>query len=168
MQKHIILAMAALSLLAPPLAFAGGEEDGYEEKTVIALKTDDFELSETDISHLEVGDGETIVTESGKTIDLLRTQDGIEIYVDGELVEPSMHGDHKLIHKRVEVVCEEEDSCEELVWISEDRDIDLEVLHGEGHELIMLHGDDAEELVELQSGEQQKKIFIIRESSDSE
>jgi hypothetical protein len=41
---------------------------------VIALQTDDFELAETDISDLEIGDAETIYTESGKTIDLLRTR----------------------------------------------------------------------------------------------
>ena len=48
-------------------------------------------VADTDISHLGVGDAETIYTESGKTIDLLRTEDGVEVYVDGELLGEPLH-----------------------------------------------------------------------------
>ncbi len=57
------------------------------EKVVIALETDNFELAETDISTLTIGEAQTIETESGKIIDILRTSDGAEIYVDGKLLE---------------------------------------------------------------------------------
>lgn len=111
----------------------------FEKKMVIALRTDDFELAETDISDLEIGDSETIYTDSGRTIDLLRTEDGVEIYVDGELIDlshhgaKSLHGGHNLVHKRMVLDCDLEEDCEDLAWISEDGEIDVESLHGEDH-----------------------------------
>ena len=170
MKLRLTLVLAAVFLLAANLTQAADEEGIHEEKMIIALKTDDFDLQKTDISHLEVGDAETIVTENGKTIDLLRTEDGVEIYVDGELLEPGAHGDHEMIHKRIEVVCEEEGACEELVWMSEDHDINLDMLHGEDHELIMLHeaAGDSEEIIEIHPGEHQKRVIIIRDTADSD
>jgi hypothetical protein len=170
MKLKLALALAIVFPLTTNLAQAAGADGTHEEKMVIALKTDDFELQKTDISHLEAGDAETIVTESGKTIDLLRTEDGVEIYVDGELLEPGAHGDHEVIHERIEVVCEEDDACEELVWVSEDDDIELDLLHGEDHELILFQEvtGDSEEIVEIHPGEHHKKVIIIRDRSDSE
>lgn len=82
------------------------------EMMIIKLKTDDFEIAKTDISNLQVGEAETIITDSGRTIDLLRTADGVEIYVDGEMLElPDMSGDglheghHTIIHKQIHVKC---------------------------------------------------------------
>jgi hypothetical protein len=116
------------------------------------LKTNDFEVAETDISDLEVGESETIVTDSGKTIDLLRTADGVEIYVDGELMDiPEMgaHGAHHdgnmKIHKKVIIECEvdgeagEASDCgDEMVFVGKG-DIDMEALHeaGDGHKVII-------------------------------
>jgi hypothetical protein len=170
MKLKLTLALAIVFLLITSLAQAADTDGIHEEKMVIALKTDDFELQKTDISHLEVGDAETIVTESGKTIDLLRTEDGVEIYVDGELLEPGARGDHEMIHKRIELVCEEEDACEELVWVSEDGDIDLDMLHGEDHEVIMFReaDGDSEEIVEIRPGEHHKKVIVIRDQAESE
>ncbi|MFT5351471.1 MAG: hypothetical protein ACI9MF_002294, partial [Gammaproteobacteria bacterium] len=75
------------------LIYAGITFAGNKEKMVVELKTNDFEIAETDISDLAIGESETIVTESGKTIDLLRTAEGIEIYMDGELMDmPHMDG----------------------------------------------------------------------------
>lgn len=122
---------------------AAQSTDGViEKKRVVALKTDDFELHETDISDLAVGEAETVFTESGKTIDLLRTAEGVEIYVDGELLDTGpgglegVHGEHKLLHKHVEIICDDDEECEEVVHIEEDFDIDLdmEAHHGDGHE----------------------------------
>jgi len=98
----------------------------HEKEIVIALKTDDFELVETDISGLAVGESEIIHTDNGKTIDLLRTAEGVEIYVDGELLETgldhmgNLHEEHKFIHKEIEITCEEGEECEEFVVISDD------------------------------------------------
>jgi len=120
----LLLAIAVFTLGAASLS-AG------EDKMVIALTTDDFELAETDVSNLEIGDSETIYTQSGKTIDLLRTADGIEIYVDGELLELGLNGEegihegHHIVHQYVEVDCDTEEDC--------DMDLELGSLHGEGH-----------------------------------
>ena len=123
MYKKILVAMiATMFALAAVGAIAGGEEKVVEDQMVIALKGDDFELHETDISHLAVGDAETIVTDSGKTIDLLRTEDGVEIYVDGELLDiggghgelheaHEVHESHKMVYKTIEIECESEDDC---------------------------------------------------------
>ena len=80
--KHymkIIFSMAALALLA-----TASVQAETEEKIVIALKTHDFDLAETEVSSLAVGESQTIETESGKVIDILRTTDGVELYIDGE------------------------------------------------------------------------------------
>ncbi len=149
--KHIIVYLAATIFIFSTLSLsAGGEGEGaHEKKMVIALKTDEFNLPETDISHLEIGDAETIVTDSGQTIDLLRTEEGVEIYVDGELLEMGMdgdagiHGDHKVVHKRVEVICDDDEECEETVWMSGDDEMEQ---HSEHHaEKIIIIKRKAEE-----------------------
>jgi len=110
-------AIVTLAALAPGLAMANSVE-----KRVIAIKTNDFELSETDVSDLAVGEAETIVTEDGKTVDILRTAEGLEIYVDGELLDMSLgdkHGAHRL-HERKVITCDgAEGDCEdEFTWHS--------------------------------------------------
>ena len=132
----LILALAIFSVMTLPLS-AG--EPAEQTKMVIALNTDDFELAETDISDLAIGDSETIVTESGKTIDLLRTGEGVEIYVDGELLdagldgEEGLHEGHAVVHKKFEIICDAGEECEEMVWISDGDGADLEYGYGEGH-----------------------------------
>ena len=141
MSKKVFLVMlGAIFMVGASAAVAGEAGDAVkEEKIVIALTTDDFELPETDISHLGIGDAETIHTQSGKTIDLLRTESGVEIYVDGELLDlgsamgEGLHQEHAVVHKRVEVICETEGECEENIWISDDEEIDIDAVHGDGH-----------------------------------
>jgi len=133
--SFLILATAILSFFAGPI-IAGAEAPVSEEhKMVVQIKGDDFEIHQTDISDLEVGDAETIYTESGKRIDLLRSKDGVEVYIDGELLDTGAHGemaphaDHRVVHKHVEVICDQEVDCDEHVWISEDMDVDMEAMH---------------------------------------
>ncbi|MBT8060945.1 MAG: hypothetical protein KJO33_15230, partial [Gammaproteobacteria bacterium] len=84
----VLFLFLSLIALGGTLAVAGEYAgDDAEKKMVIALTTDDFELDQTDVSHLGIGDAETIVTENGQTIDLLRTEDGIDVFVDGELLD---------------------------------------------------------------------------------
>jgi hypothetical protein len=149
------------TLILSAFVTAGYALAGGDEKMIIELKTNDFELAETDISDLEIGESETIVTESGKTIDLLRTADGVEVYVDGELLDtPKMgahemhhgemhHGDHdgKMImkHKEIIIECEvdgeagDDHHCgNEMIFVG-DGDIDIEALHerGDAHKVIV-------------------------------
>lgn len=192
MKNTISILLAGLFILASSSAVAAEDDDVVvEEKIVIALSTDDFELEETDLSHLAVGDAETIVTESGKTIDLLRTEKGIEVYVDGELLDiEGAHEEHHSVRK-IKIVCEDEADCEEIEWISEDGDFDITkhvdgegkfiVIHGENGEIdvealadgpheahgtvhvIRKHGEDVD--IELRE-EHEKEIIIIKKSGD--
>ena len=75
-----VFTLAAFALIATGSVYA-------ETEMVIALKTDKFELTETDISTLAIGEARTIETDSGSVIDILRTADGADIYVDGELLK---------------------------------------------------------------------------------
>lgn len=155
--KHYLAALFAL--VASALLTFNSALAQTPEKMVVALKTDDFNLSETDISTLAIGEAQTIETDSGRIIDILRTSEGAEIYVDGELIEMNFShddhtvpgwatedGGHVVIHKEVEVACHDEQDghCKnKLVLISGDEDIDLEQLHkdhenGEGHKIIVI------------------------------
>ena len=93
--KHCLRTVFTLAVLL--LLTATSVQAVAGEKMVIALKADDFELAETDISELAIGEAQTIETESGTVIDILRTADGADIYVDGELLEMNFDDeDHDL------------------------------------------------------------------------
>lgn len=174
----VILAALALALGMQSLNAGDNSEAIIEKKIVIAISADDFELSETDISHLGVGDAETILTESGKTVDLLRTEDGVEIYLDGELINEGdatqlgLHEKHHIIHENVEIICESDDECEELVWISEDGDMDIEMeyesLHEGDHKVIMVHPGSGHEEIEIEGGHHAKKVIVIEKRIEDE
>ena len=113
--KHYLKPVFTLAALA----LISASSVGAETEMIIALKTDNFELIETDISTLAVGEAKTIETDSGSIIDILRTADGAEVYVDGELLEMDFdhgdqHGKH-MIKKHVEVICEGDEECDENV-----------------------------------------------------
>jgi hypothetical protein len=135
MIKLLIHLVAVAVFMAGAMTVYAGEPE-TETMLVIALSTDDFDLPETDLSDLAIGDVKTMHTESGKTVDLLRTEDGVEVYVDGELLDLGHDGDHEdhvTVHKHVEIDCDSEEDCEENVWISDDGEMDMESLHGSGH-----------------------------------
>jgi hypothetical protein len=189
-----VFCVAVIAFLAATSAQASGEE-----KVIIALMTDDFELSETDISNLGVGESQTIETESGKIVDLVRTADGVEVYVDGELLDMDIEsgGMHQKHHfsKKIEVICADGDECEKNVFIMAadgDHDIDWEA-HEVGN--IVMHksielscssddedtecsdnmvwisdGDemDLEELHEIHSEDGNHKIIVIKKDIDTD
>jgi hypothetical protein len=180
MNRTLILTLAFTFLLSGAQAVcAGGDEADGQKQIVIALTTDEFELTETDISHLAVGEAETIRTGSGKTIDLLRTVDGVEIYVDGELLDMGLQGlgesvDPDVIHKHIEIQCDDDsDECETWAWHS-DGDIDLEALHGEEHGVITIHRGHADgeheisitEDVDVHAGGHGRKIIVVRKAGE--
>ena len=117
--KHYLRPVFALAMLLLLTVISVQAATG--EKMVIALKTDDFELAETDISELAVGEAQTIETESGTVIDILRTTGGADIYVDGELLEMNfddegLHEEH-VMEKHVEIVCDDDEECSEHVIV---------------------------------------------------
>ena len=181
-----VFALFVLALLTSASVFAE-----TREKMVIALQTDDFELAETDISTLAIGEAKTIETDSGKVIDILRTNDGAEIYVDGELLElnfndDNLHEEH-MMEKHVEIVCDSEEECDENIfilsgdgheeseWVAADgehvsihREIEIRCDDEEGsdcsHEMILISDDgdiDLEELHEQHGSGEAHKVIVI-------
>ena len=182
-----VFALFVLALLTSASVFAE-----TREKMVIALQTDDFELAETDISALAIGEAKTIETDSGKIIDILRTNDGAEIYVDGELLEmnfndDNLHEEH-MMEKHVEIVCDNEEECDENIfilsgdgheeseWVAADgehvsihREIEIRCDDEEGsdcsHEMLLISDDgdiDLEELHEQHGSGEAHKLIVIK------
>lgn len=146
--KHYLGAVFAFTAIVFLACASAQAETG--EKMVIALATDEFELAETDISTLVIGEAQTIETDSGKIIDILRTADGAEIYIDGELLEltddenDSLHwlaadGENIVIHKEIELICHDDEKgsgCTE-------NEVDIETFradheNGDGHKIIVI------------------------------
>jgi hypothetical protein len=192
--KHFlkpIFTLAAFALIAANSVYA-------ETEIIIALKTDNFELTETDISALAIGEAKTIETESGSIIDILRTTDGAEIYVDGELLEmdfdhEGIHGEH-MIKKHVEVICESDEDCgEHVIVLSGDEDVSDWVT--EKGDNIFIHKEielsctddeegtscsdkmiwvsegediDLEEIHEMHKGEDSHKVIVIKKQINTQ
>ena len=169
MNRKALLILAVLFAANTGALLAGEPEEALvEEKIVIALHTDDFAIEETDLSHLAVGDAETIVTESGKTVDLLRTEDGIEVYVDGELIEGGdMHDEKHVVHK-IRIVCDDEgEECsEDMTWMEDLENVEIESLHEHGQKFIVISGEDGEfDVEQLPEGahEVHGTVHIVKE-----
>lgn len=189
--KHYLRPVFTLAVLL--LLTATWVQAASEEKMVIALKTDDFELAETDISELAIGEAQTIETESGTVIDILRTADGAEIYVDGELLdmdfdEEGLHEEH-VIQKHVEIVCDDEEECDKHVivlgdddnseWVTADgknvfihKEVEISCTDDEdgttcSEHMVLMSDDEDFDLEELheahQSGEGHKVIVIKKD-----
>lgn len=151
--KYYLKPVFALTMLV--LLAATSVQAVAEEKMIIALKTDGFELTETDISSLAVGESQTIETDSGKVIDIIRTAAGAEIYVDGELLLTNLdsEGLHKkhMIKKHVQIICGSDEGCDKHVFILDDGDdINLDWVTDDGdhvfiHKEIELSCTDEEE-----------------------
>jgi TusA-related sulfurtransferase len=182
-RKLLAGSVAALLLTGAVSAVAAAEHDPVmDEQLVVALKTEHFEIPETDISHLAVGEKETIVTEYGRTVDLLRTEDGVEVYLDGELLDLATDGEEHVIREEIEILCDTPADCEDVRLMAEDGDLDLEALEADGaHKVIRIHketevvgGDvdielDIETDETIESVEQHgEKVIIIRKKSEDE
>ena len=139
--KHYLKPFFALLIFAFPAPATVLAE--HEEKMIIALKADDFEMAETDISELAIGESRTIETESGKIIDILRTEAGAEIYVDGELLEmdfgdDALHEDH-MMQKHVEVICDNDEECDKNVFVLAGDDAEAARWVTEDGENVVMH-----------------------------
>ena len=191
--KHYLAAIFTpliFALLIPVSALAQ-----TQEKMVIAIETDDFKLTETDISMLAIGEAKTIETDNGRFIDIIRTSEGAEIYLDGELVE--MNFDHEdlleehLTNVSVEITCDNEEECDEDITILNHDDLaesgwtaadgqhvvihkEVEVTCNDGeqgshcdHEVITISGDesiDMEQLHENHGNGDGHKVIVIKKT----
>ena len=108
----------------------------------MAVETDDFKITEADIGALAIGEAKTIETPSGQVVDILRTADGAEIYIDGELVDPGFgledrDRDVHIIRNHVQVDCNDEGvECEKHIVIQSGSDGEVSAW--------TVDGDDAE------------------------
>lgn len=178
-----LLIVPLVSLLGLSAALAGGDT---ETRRMIAIQTDELGLVEMDLSDLQLGESRTVTTESGHVVDALVTADGVELYVDGELLEmprpmappappvvpgaphapaPSAPGyswhtseDHDI---HIECTDVDEAECRERhVFVFSGEPGDLE-FSGDDHELHFEHGVTIEQIIE--EDEDGKKVIIIRE-----
>ena len=159
MKYTLATCLALLALLCAPLSLQAGDDPtaAHGHEMLIALHTDEFDLREADISHLAPGDVETIVTDSGRTIDLLRTEEGIEVYIDGELLDigglhgRALHEGRHQVHERWEVICANDElpdaECDEEIIVVPDSDPGAD---------LRIHGGHAE------------RIVIVRKEADSD
>ena len=139
--KYLLKPVFALVMFA--ILAASSVQAETQEKMIIALKTNEFELTETDISELAIGESQTIETESGRVIDILRTADGAEIYIDGELLEMNfddegLHEEH-MIRKHVEINCANDEECDKNVFILAGDDHDVTEFITEEGENVIIH-----------------------------
>lgn len=158
--KHCLKPFFAL--LAATAFATSPTQAGDEKKMVVEIETDSFKLAATDVSSLEVGESKTIETESGEVIDILRTLDEFEIYVDGELLDLGLHHDPEadlhMITNHVQLVCDEEDEdeCGKHLVIHTHGDEELTTWVTEGDGDVFMHkdieitcSDDTEEGAEI-------------------
>lgn len=89
---------------------------------LVRIAAGDSDIIEADISDLGLGESRSFVTESGRTVDILRVQEGIELYLDGELIEAGKLSagldDHLALHEEVltvECEAEAESNCSALI-----------------------------------------------------
>jgi hypothetical protein len=115
-----------------------------------------------------------MVPQPQSTLSLRCTADGIEIHVDGEMLEPGLHGDsalhagHGAMHKRAEALCKDGGPCEMTVWLSAAADMDIDRLSGMDHEVPMMHDayGDAEEHSGFTPAAHAEKIISIRHETE--
>jgi hypothetical protein len=168
-----------------------------EEKIIIALDTGGLELAEANISSLAIGEAKTIETDSGRIIDILRTADGAEVYIDGELLEMDfdIEGLHEglMIRKHVEVICDDEEDCDKHVVIHADGDHEFSMEMSDDGDNIFIHKEieitctdeddetsceqmvwisdgediDFEELHKVHADGEAHKVIVIRKEADT-
>lgn len=78
-------------LMSFSLSISAEEIVTAEETMVIEIQGDSLEIHKTDLSHLATGESEIIYTESGKELTLTRTENGMEVFIDGKKVDTGPH-----------------------------------------------------------------------------
>jgi hypothetical protein len=88
-----ILAVSAIFLSASGAAFARSDTLApFElERIVVTPENGGTIITTLDSNDLKIGESQTVVTASGAVVSLLKTEYGVEIYVDGNLLGISEH-----------------------------------------------------------------------------
>lgn len=177
-----VCGLAALALSANT-TFAGPD---VHESIKIAVKTDDGIDETVNIENMQVGDSELITTESGREVLVSRTEDGLELDIDGKLIDVALpHADHEGSGHRMMIISgddehhfsgdgadfviidEEEESLGDNVIIkrvykSAEGDFEMEDLH----EMIDVEADGVHVIdLDVETGdfhEGEDKVIIIK------
>ena len=156
--NHYLIAPSFLFLSCFPISYltSGPAVAGGQEPEIIEVMAEDFVIGPLDISHLENGDSETVFTEDGRTIDILRSIEGIEIFIDGEpLGLPSLHHhEGSSIELEIECISDDHQGCSnsDQLIVNEDHDVMvIKDTHGSSH-----HDPETEE-------PEHRKVIIIKE-----
>lgn len=155
MKKTLPLLIALLvAAVVATLAFAG-EPEKFEHRIKLVINAGD-EPIEIEAEDLAVGESREFQTESGKAVVLTRTEDGLEVTVDGKKLNlPGHGGAHAFFHgadTKVFVARAGEGQGENgqgFLWVDSDGTSHT----GEGHHVFQIHrhgGDSAARL--LKSG----------------
>lgn len=143
MKKTLPLLIALLVAAAvATLAFAGEpEKREHHVKLVINAGDEPIDIEAEDLA---VGESREFQTDSGKTVVLTRTEDGLEVTIDGKKLDlPGHGGAHAFFHGR--------EGDHRFLWV--DGEGHGGEGHGEGHHVVRIHrhgGSSAERL--LKSG----------------
>lgn len=150
--------LACLLILFAGVALAGdGDEEGdivIHERHHIKLKLDD-DMDLIEIEDLEIGESRQFFTDEGKEVVVTRSDDGVEITVDGEEIDlpkrvriETLHeeghgdGDHKVI------VRTGHGDGQNAVWIGSGDEgkslVEIETLGEAGHRMHWTSGDGAD------------------------
>ena len=171
-----------LAALAGALLLAGAAlaEINEHHEMKIMVMADGDELIDADVSDLAVGESRGFVTESGKTVDIVRTAEGVDLYIDGELQEmdfdvDGLHGEHHVWHEDVEVECADDADGEclhEFVFVSSDDDYAYE--YGGDDNVVVIKKaieivcEDGEDCAGLHEDREAHKVIRIKRKSLAE
>ena len=151
-----------LMLLGAMLMTCPAQADDTGHTThLVRVATGASDIIEADVSALELGESQSFVTDSGRTVDILRVPEGIELYLDGELIETGELSatleDRLALHEElVTIDCDEETQgdCADLIE-------DLAHAHADGMKVIIAR-QHVEEICD-QDGNCDRSVWISQD-----
>ncbi|MCH9650780.1 MAG: hypothetical protein K0U98_21305 [Deltaproteobacteria bacterium] len=166
--KRTLLLLTAALVFAPAFAQASPDNDEQRRVKVLIADDGDMETHEFDLEDMYVGETREFTTDSGRVLEVTRTEDGQTITLDGEEInlhatahmdhehqhgEDHEHGDgHRVrIHKEVIVEGEDGDDDEgrkvrKIIRIDNGGgDVDIDVLDGSLEGLLEIDCEDGDE-----------------------
>jgi len=142
MKNYLKLVCAVIAIAAVNVSTIHA---GEEKSMVISIETDSFNLSEIDVSSLAIGESKTFETDSGQVVDVLRTLDELEVYIDGALIDTGFDhdpdGEIHMITKHLEISCEDEDGsrCEQRIEIHSHGDNEISTWTTDAGDIHLAH-----------------------------
>ena len=140
------------------------ESDG-EEPQIFEWHSDD---PDADFSKLEVGESKTLTGDDGREVTVTRTEDGLEVNVDGKTIAMPHESHHGVVHKTRKVKVIRTDESDGVTIISSDElDADTRakieaVLDeaGKGGKVMFLDGSELSDAAQVHG---QHEVIIEKE-----